>query len=108
MALFRTGSLPLAVETGRYSRPPIPLAQRLCKYCDLNEIETEKHFLMTCPLYTDLRYNLTIECAKHIDNFNSMNTDDQFVNIMKCDEAQQVLCKSINKFFLRRKLFCFY
>ena len=32
MALFRAGSLPLAIETGRYARPHIPLNNRLCIY----------------------------------------------------------------------------
>jgi hypothetical protein len=30
MALFRSGALPLAYETGRYSRPPVPVDDRLC------------------------------------------------------------------------------
>ena len=33
MALFRSGALPLAYETGRYSRPPVPADDRLCVYC---------------------------------------------------------------------------
>lgn len=53
VALFRSGSLPLAIETGRYARPRIPVEQRLCRFCDTNNVETEKHFLMTCALYDD-------------------------------------------------------
>ena len=30
MALFRAGSLPLAIKTGRYSKSPIPINERLC------------------------------------------------------------------------------
>ena len=30
MALFRSGALPLAYEIGRYSRPPVPVDDRLC------------------------------------------------------------------------------
>ena len=58
MALFRSGSLPLACETGRYSRPPVPVDDRLCVYCNSGRVENEKHFLMECNLYDDLRYNM--------------------------------------------------
>lgn len=32
ITLFRSGALPIAVETGRYSRPQTPLDRRLCTY----------------------------------------------------------------------------
>lgn len=44
LALFRAGSLPLAIETGRYTRPPTALENRLCKFCSLNSVESEKLF----------------------------------------------------------------
>ena len=58
MALFRSGALPLAYETGKYSRPPVPVDDRLCVYCNSERVENEKHFLMECNLYDDFRYNL--------------------------------------------------
>ena len=54
MALFRSGALPLAYETGRYSRPPVPVDDRLCVYCNSGRVENETHFLMECNLYDDL------------------------------------------------------
>jgi hypothetical protein len=53
MAMFRCGVLPLRIETGRYKSEPIE--DRICVFCNLNEIETEKHFLLHCPLYNQLR-----------------------------------------------------
>ena len=38
---------------GRYSN--VPRENRLCKYCNLNVVESEYHFLLTCPKYYDLR-----------------------------------------------------
>lgn len=58
MALFRAGSLLLAIETGRYARPPIPVHNRLSVLCTNNCVETEKHFLLNCSLYDDLRWLL--------------------------------------------------
>ena len=54
MALFRSGALPLTVETESYSRPQIPLNERLRKFCNTNSVENEIHFLMLCPLYSDI------------------------------------------------------
>ena len=105
MALFRSGSLPLAIEVGRYSRPPIPTEERLCVLCDARAIEDEKHFLLECPLYSDLRYDLFYECCKHITNFDNLNINDKFLSIMNGTEIQHYFCKSLHKFFIRRKLF---
>ena len=41
---FRSGSLKLAIETGGYAKPKIPLENRLCIFCDGSHIETETHF----------------------------------------------------------------
>lgn len=43
---FRCGSLPLRVETGRYSKPKTPLNDRLCQLCKNCDIENEKHFFI--------------------------------------------------------------
>ena len=48
LAKFRSCSLPLAIETGRYNRPKTPVFERLCKFCDTNAIEDETHFLVDC------------------------------------------------------------
>ena len=51
MALFRSGALPIVIDTGGYSRPPTPVDDRLCDLCDMGVVENEKHFLLNCPLY---------------------------------------------------------
>ena len=58
MSKIRSGSLPLHIETGRYTRPYTPLEDRLCTYCESGSIEDEMHFLLHCSFYDDLRYEL--------------------------------------------------
>lgn len=29
-------------------------SQRICHFCNQNFVETEQHFILTCPLYNDL------------------------------------------------------
>ena len=105
MALFRSGSLPLAVETGRYTRPQIPLNNRLCKFCKLNDIEHETHFLMVCTLYEDIRYELFQKARQFIENFENMSTELKFNALMTCNDIQVTLSYSIHKFYVRRKSF---
>ena len=64
MSRFRSGILPLEVETGRYApiydqsikknrkRKP---SERICKICDQKETEDEFHFLCICPKYSMIR-----------------------------------------------------
>ena len=43
----------LNIERGRYSN--IERHNRICTFCNLNEIEDEYHFILKCPLYNDIR-----------------------------------------------------
>ena len=102
MALFRSGILPLAYETGRYSRPPVPVND---VYCNSGRVENEKYFLMESNLYDDLRYNLFFKISKFVDNFHTLDIDTKFVKLMICLDIQHYFCKILNTFYFRRKLF---
>jgi hypothetical protein len=52
LAKFRTGTAPIRIETGRYES--LPVSERTCFMCD--HVEDEKHVLIQCPLYEDLRF----------------------------------------------------
>ena len=87
MALLRSGALPIAIEIGRYSRLPTPVDDRLCDLCDMGVVENEKYFLVDCPLYSDLRYDLYYECSKYIDNLTLQNSfwrDFHIIYIIYC------------------------
>jgi hypothetical protein len=53
LTCFRMSSHRLEIEVGRFNG--IPRQDRLCKLCDQTVPESEYHFMMTCPLYSDLR-----------------------------------------------------
>ncbi len=69
LAKLRCGTLPLQIELGRFSRPPIPLEERTCNYCNQNIVEDEFHFLMNCRLYSDIRCNLLMDAHATNNNF---------------------------------------
>ena len=56
MAQLRSGILPLRIETGRYARESPD--ERLCKLCNDSTIEDEKHFVLNCSFYRDIRNQL--------------------------------------------------
>ena len=61
MAQFRLSAHKLEIEKGRFiSNTYIPPKERLCKECNMNECEDEKHFLLHCPLYTNLENPFSI------------------------------------------------
>ena len=51
LSRFRTSSHSLFIETGRYDNTP--RTERLCKTCNMNQIEDEYHFLLVCPEYRE-------------------------------------------------------
>ena len=69
LAKFRSCNLPLAIETGRYTRPQTPVFERLCKYCCTDLVEDETHFLGDCEFYSNLRYNLFQSAQSINDKF---------------------------------------
>lgn len=54
-AQFRCGTLPIRIETGRFRNERI--CDRLCLFCSEQCIEDEKHFLLYCTLYKNIRQN---------------------------------------------------
>ena len=82
IAQFRTGVLPLFVETGRYDKTP--LDKRICKLCSQKVVEDESHFLCTCTAYAHTRLIL-YDKIRNIDNLfdTFVNEKDIFNYIMK-------------------------
>ena len=100
---FRSGCLPLAIETGRWTKPKTPLNERKCKFCDRNVAEDEIHFLLDCNFYSDLQYNLIENANSLSDNFINLNLEDKFIFIMSNDTIQPFLAKTLHSMFYRRK-----
>ena len=53
---FRTGGHNLRVTTGRWENGSgIPREQRICQLCTERQVEDERHALLECPRYDDIR-----------------------------------------------------
>ena len=67
---FRCSDHTLEIESGRHKK--LRVEERICKICN-TEVEDERHFLINCPLYAELRSRY----------FNSIQEND-IVNSLKC------------------------
>ena len=61
IAKLRSGTLQLAIETGRFRNKEI--VERLCIMSDQNLIEDEKYFLCVCPFYN--HFGLVCTCYEN-------------------------------------------
>jgi hypothetical protein len=79
MAQLRLGILPIEVETGRFRS--IPLENRICKLCNLDTIENEKHILFKCSLYNDIRNIWLGKLRLSVPDFDNMNYENQLLSL---------------------------
>jgi hypothetical protein len=76
---LRAGVAPLRIETGRYesnvdiftgkSKPKVPAECRICQCC-FGEVEDELHFVLVCPIYSELRNRLLNTVRTHYEARN--------------------------------------
>ena len=81
LARFRSGTLLLEIETGRWRG--IPVDQRLCKLCNTQSVESESHFLFSCPVYDQLRDEHFERVRSMLINFNNFNEADKLKALMQ-------------------------
>jgi hypothetical protein len=58
MTALRTGSSRLRIETGRWKKPKEAEKDRICLACMSGRVEDEKHFLLFCSAYEQLRQKM--------------------------------------------------
>ena len=82
MTRFRISAHTLAIERGRYTTPPTPHTDRICKHCSDNKVEDEFHFLMACTNYNPQRKELLDRLDNLCLNFQSLNIKQQFIYML--------------------------
>ena len=79
MTQLRVGALKLQIEIGRHSVPYVDPAERICKNCDLEEVEDEFHFVIKCPLYKRLRQALYEKITPKFPIFETYDYKNKFI-----------------------------
>jgi hypothetical protein len=82
LAKLRISAHRLEIERGRYSRPKTPACDRLCKVCNINEIEDEFHFVMKCSRYNTEREEFMRYINSHVKNFRILNEQNKFIYLL--------------------------
>ena len=88
MSKLRLSSHSLEIETGRYTR--VPPEERMCLFCKHkgnNNVEDEKHFLLKCPMFNELRDEFL---PSDILNNHHLSDDEKFTHIMTNSDMRRV------------------
>ena len=87
---IRTSSHKLEIEAGRYSinsnKTKTESKKRLCKNCDLGEIEDEAHAIMCCPKYEADRNNILVTLTEAFPFLEHWNSQEIFIFMMQCHD----------------------
>ena len=105
-AKFRMGVAPLRLETGRYEH--LTKNRRVCFNCP-NEVESEEHVIMDCPVYSDLRSILFSKIAQHIPEFYTKTKHEKFICVLSCDVVPviRISAKICNDILMLRRQFLY-
>ena len=93
---LRISAHKLTVETGRYNNTPYN--DRLCRFCDLNEVGDEHHFLMSCKniKLLSLRSKFFEDLYKINSSFKLFSSEELFMYIMAMKDES--IMKLVAKF----------
>ena len=69
---FRCSDHTLEIESGRHKK--LRVEERICKMCNI-EVEDERHFLIVCPLYAELR-------SRYFNNYQ----ENDIIDSLKCPD----------------------
>ena len=87
IAKLRTSTHNLAIETGRYTRPRLPPEKRICKFCNNDAPEDEKHFLLDCPFYADNRVEMM---QVFPENVLTMSGEEKITEMMRSEKEAHI------------------
>jgi hypothetical protein len=96
---FRISAHDLNIERGRYKG--LALAERKCVFCE--NVEDEKHFLLVCKNYDDVRQPFLNELYKENCNLKDLNDDMLFVYLLTnendlCNKILGKLLAALNNY----------
>ena len=101
LAQLRCRVLPLAIETGRFTRKEI--SERKCILCNSGAMEDEQHFICNCTLYDDFRINLFNDAEKCMPGSFLGTEEDKFTYIMSFDNLTSSLYRFVRTAWNKRQ-----
>ncbi len=99
-ALIRRGTALLRIETGRFENTNVE--ERICPICNIDVIEDEKHFLMSCNAQQQERYKLLMVAEQTIEGFSRLSLEDKFVILMSNPQLFSVTARDCHNIIRNR------
>ena len=107
MTKLRLGAHSLRIQTGKYENrgAQIPVDGRTCLVCNRGYIEDERHFLMYCPGYDNIRNELHSLLSTHDVVFKSLNDEDtiRYLLTLENETTSKIVGKYTYLMFQERK-----
>ena len=107
MTKLRLGVHSLRIQTGKYENrgAPIPVDGRMCLVCNRGYIEDERHFLMYCPGYDNIRNELHLLLSTHDVVFKSLNDEGKirYLLTLENETTSKIVGKYTYLMFQKRK-----
>ena len=102
LASLRAGCLPLAVETGRYRSPKVPLTERLCNVYSEGAVEDELHFVTNCEPLSPERQILFYKLGNLNSAFLPRSDFDKLLFILHAEDYTTVIARGLYKMYQLR------
>ena len=96
---FRCGVAPIRIETGRYEG--LKLDARLCPFCD--NVESESHVLLHCPVYNDLKEPLFWSAVSNNREFLTLCDTDKCIFLFSNPNLIRTCAKTCFTILQRRQ-----
>jgi hypothetical protein len=71
-------------------------------------LEDEKHALLKCPLYEDLRQSMFIDVVGHNNNFLTLSDNDTFIFLFNNDTVCNSVAKTCHNILLSRNIILYH
>ena len=92
---YRVSAVPtLGIESGRYTRPVTPVASRICKYCNSNKIDDERHAILECITFSIKRNCFFGKLTSMIPEFGLMSPEHKLLTILCPATSDIAVCVS--------------
>jgi len=101
---IRVGTAKLRIETGRWKRPVEEVWERVCNICRSGEVESEKHFILNCNAYEDLRKKMMNDVNYYGIETNSLSPEELWQVLMNPPKKQMYEVNESVKNFLKKAM----
>jgi hypothetical protein len=98
---IRSGTHALRIETGRWTKPKENEEERVCRQCLSGEVENERHFILKCTVYEELREQM-FESIREKTNgrfhLNNKSEEERWQALMNSEIKPIEVCEELEMY----------